>query len=132
MAHFGSIWSLLAKEVCKYLVKVFQAMASTKFYLDHRNVADGCECPLKIAIYSTGRSALINLGIKLLPKQWDNKRNRVINHPQSKALNLWLCHRKQQIDLFICEYCCPVKLRRTQNICPKSLKTRLRTFFFKK
>ena len=78
-------------------------MASTKFYLDHRNVADGCECPLKIAIYSTGRSALINLGIKLLPKQWDNKRNRVINHPQSKALNLWLCHRKQQIDLFICE-----------------------------
>ena len=29
-------------------------------------------------------------------------------------------------------YCCPVKLRRTQNICPKSLKTRLRTFFFKK
>ena len=27
--------------------------------------------------------------------------------------------------------CCPVKLKRTRNICPKSLKTRLRTFFKK-
>lgn len=101
MAHFGSIWSLLAKEVCKYLVKVFQAMASTKFYLDHRNVADGCECPLKIAIFTAQNTSFINLGFKLLPKQWDKANFRVVNHPQKEALNLLLNQRKQEIDMLI-------------------------------
>ncbi|MGN0236836.1 MAG: Arm DNA-binding domain-containing protein, partial [Lepagella sp.] len=71
-------------------------MASTKFYLDQRNVADGCECPLKIAIYTTDRSAFINLGIKLLPKQWDRIKYRVVNHPQKEALNVLLNQRKQE------------------------------------
>ncbi len=104
MAHFGSIWSLLAKEVCKYLVKVSQAMASTKFYLDHRNVSDGCECPLKIAIFTAQNTSFINLGVKLLPKQWDKANFRVVNHPQKDALNLLLNQRKQEIDMLIFEY----------------------------
>ncbi|MBR6646303.1 MAG: hypothetical protein IKL09_02165 [Clostridia bacterium] len=54
-------------------------MASTKFYLDLRSTKN--EKPMKISITHRGETALLSLGISLLPSQWDKKTEKIVSHP---------------------------------------------------
>lgn len=74
-------------------------MATTKFFLDCRRVADGVSAPLKIAVRNRDTSAFIPTGVSLLPSQWDSVTARVINHPQRQPLNARLARRKGEIDV---------------------------------
>ena len=76
-------------------------MASTRFYLDERKTKANKPCVLKVAIAHHGVTALISLDVKVLPKQWDGKKMRVINHPDELLMNLHITHVKQQIDTAI-------------------------------
>ena len=79
-------------------------MASTKFYFDKRYKSANGECPLKLAIFTSDKTAFINLGLKLTTDQWDPDEKKVVRHPKAKALNLMIGQRKQEIDVLIYEY----------------------------
>lgn len=103
-------------------------MASTKFYLDSRNIKPGKECPLKVAIFTAKQTAFINLGLKLLPTQWDNDGKRVVKHPQKEALNVLIGQRMQEINMLIYEYTSGNRLDMTA----KELKQKLEAHFAEK
>ena len=73
-------------------------MATTKLYLDTRAVSDGEPAPLKIALTKHGKTALYPLGVRLLPSQWDNKRQVILNHPNKLRLNNFVRNRKTEFD----------------------------------
>ena len=73
-------------------------MATTKLYLDTRAVSDGEPAPLKIALTKHGKTALYPLGVRLLPSQWDNKRQVILNHPNKLRLNNFIRNRKTEFD----------------------------------
>ena len=73
-------------------------MATTKFYLDTRSACKGKPAPLKIALTKKGSTALISLGIKLLPSQWDRRAEKITNHPNKLFLNTFIGNRKLEID----------------------------------
>ena len=79
-------------------------MASTKFYLDSRNIKPGNPCQLKIVIYSGGKSTYIQAGVKLLPHQWDETSSRVVKHPNKVALNALLGQRMNEINQLIYDF----------------------------
>lgn len=62
-------------------------MAKIKLYFDSRRVADGRDIPLKVAVTHKSRNAYIVLSIRLQPSQWDDDKQRVVGHPNKKALN---------------------------------------------
>ena len=76
-------------------------MATTKFYLDTRATEKGQPAPLKITITLKGKSAHLNMNIKLLPSQWDAKANKVLNHPNKIFLNQFIVRRKLDVDTAI-------------------------------
>ncbi|MCM1490422.1 MAG: Arm DNA-binding domain-containing protein [Muribaculum sp.] len=76
-------------------------MASTKFFLDTRQVLDCNPAPLKIAIRNYNSTAYINTGVKLLPTQWDANLNKVINNPMKQQLNARISKFKSEIDIMI-------------------------------
>lgn len=76
-------------------------MITTRPYLDTRASAPGTEAPLKLSICLHGKTALIPLGIKLLPECWDAKTQTVVRHPQKQRLNIAIQHRKNEIDMEI-------------------------------
>ncbi len=73
-------------------------MIATSFYLDTRNVPEGKTAPVKIRMTFKKKTLLINLGIRVLPIQWDSASFRVINHPRKKGLNDFLLIRQTQIN----------------------------------
>ena len=73
-------------------------MATTKFYLDTRAVEKNQPAPLKITITLKGKSAHLNLNIKLLTTQWDCKTNKIVNHPNKNFLNTFIVRRKLDVD----------------------------------
>ena len=56
---------------------------------------------LKIAIAHKGQSVLISLSVKLLPNQWDKKKQRVINHNDQMLVNVYISNVKQQVDTML-------------------------------
>lgn len=74
-------------------------MASTKFYLDLRSTKN--EKPMKISITHRGETALLPLGINLLPSQWDKKTEKIISHPNKVFLNTHIAKRKLELDTLI-------------------------------
>lgn len=76
-------------------------MATTKFYLDTRATTKGQPAPLKLTITLKGKSAHLNLNIKLLPSQWDAKANKILNHPNKNFLNQFIVRRKLDVDTAI-------------------------------
>ena len=72
-------------------------MAKVKFYLDCRGLSKDQEAPLKIKITSKGVGAYIPLGVRLIPSQWNEMRERIVAHPQEKTLNLYI--RKKQMEI---------------------------------
>lgn len=78
-------------------------MATTKFYLDRRSVRDDGSSPLKIAISAKGKSALISLGVFILPSQWDEKAGCVVKHLRKQFINLEIGRMRMDVDAFILE-----------------------------
>lgn len=73
-------------------------MATTKFYLDTRNLESGKEAPLKLAITHKGNTALISLDVRILSKQWDKNAGKITAHPNKLSLNTYIGNRKQSVD----------------------------------
>lgn len=78
-------------------------MATTKFYLDTRAVKGNNYAPLKVVITKHGRASYISLDVKLLPSQWDEKRQRATNIENQNKINNYIYNRKLQIDNAIME-----------------------------
>lgn len=78
-------------------------MATTKFYLDTRAVKGENHAPLKVVITKHGHASYISLDVKLLPSQWDEKKQRVINIENQSKINNYINNRKLQIDNAIME-----------------------------
>ena len=76
-------------------------MANTRFYLDVRGAKPDTTKVLKIAIAHKGQSVLISLSVKLLPNQWDKKKQRVINHNDQMLVNVYISNVKQQVDTML-------------------------------
>ena len=70
-------------------------------YLDKRATKDGVPAPLKIAIRRKGVTAFIPLDIKILPKQWNERRMEVISHPNAKLLNVIINREKLAVETAI-------------------------------
>lgn len=108
-------------------------MATTKFYLDTRNAKAGKTAPLKIAVTQKGKTALIHLGIHLLPEQWDKTAGRIVGHPNKFALNNYITKRRQDIDSVILKLtetgeiarlsAMDIKKRITASFCPDAEQT---------
>lgn len=79
-------------------------MASTKFYLDLRSAREGQPGVMKFAISRERKTAYISADIKLLPNQWDAPKKKVINHPDSQLLNVYLTEKKAKIDSLLLDY----------------------------
>lgn len=77
------------------------SMANTRFYLDERGAKPNTPRVLKVAIAHKGSSALVSLSVKLLPNQWDGKKQRVVNHPDQMLTNVYISSIKQQIDTIL-------------------------------
>lgn len=73
-------------------------MISTKFYFDRRAVKDGQSAPLKIRITMNRKQAYINLDVKLLPDQWNEDSDKIVNHPNKVFLNSFISRRKLDVD----------------------------------
>lgn len=77
-------------------------MANTRFFLDKRNAKDGRPCVLKIAIAQKKKTAYISLDAKLIPgEQWDETKEKIVNHPDKQVLNTYIARVKSQIDSLI-------------------------------
>ena len=86
-------------------------MANTKFYFDCRRTKPGHPSVLKIAIGHKNTTAYISLDAKLMPEEWDNVRERVINHPDKQVLNAYINEVKQKVDSIIINLTRDGKLR---------------------
>lgn len=73
-------------------------MATTKFYLDTRNIKPGKEAPLKLAVTKKGNTALIPLDVHICPSQWDKDAGKIVAHPNKYLLNTYIGNRKQCVD----------------------------------
>ena len=98
-SHFGRIWAHSGEIGCAEPAKYLQTMITTKLYLDARGIKGGGEAPLKLSISHKGKTALISLGVKVVPSQWDSRACKVIAHPNKAYLNMFITKRKQDIDV---------------------------------
>ncbi|MBF1393867.1 MAG: phage integrase SAM-like domain-containing protein [Prevotella histicola] len=73
-------------------------MVTIKLYLDTRYSTDDNLTPLKMVFTHKRTTALLPLGVKLLPSQWDAKKQSVINHPQKEQINAFLLERRATIS----------------------------------
>lgn len=71
---------------------------SISIYLDTRAVDAGSPAPLKVAIRRNGKAAYIPLDIKLLPEQWDSKREAAKDHPNAKQISMYVTKKKYEME----------------------------------
>ena len=72
-------------------------------YLDKRSAKRGDEAPLKIGINKQGSSAYINLGVKVLPTQWDSSKERIKNRPDKASLQSYIDTQKSTASNIVLE-----------------------------
>lgn len=72
-------------------------------YLDKRSSKRGDEAPLKIGINKQGSSAYINLGVKVLPTQWDSSKERIKNRPDKASLQSYIDTQKSTASNIVLE-----------------------------
>lgn len=72
-------------------------------YLDKRSSKKGEEAPLKIGINKQGSSAYINLGVKILPTQWDPNKERIKNRPDKANLQSYIDTQKSTVSNIVLE-----------------------------
>lgn len=70
-------------------------------YLDKRATKEGAPAPLKIAIRRKGVTAFIPLDFKVTPKQWNERRMEVVNHPNAKRMNIIIGQEKLAVETAI-------------------------------
>ena len=70
--------------------------ATIHLYLDKRTLRAG-EAQIKIGINKRGTSAYINLGVWVLPNQWDAVREKVKDHPNKMKLNSYIETRRTEV-----------------------------------
>lgn len=80
---------------------IMQNSITTRLYLDTRATGPGEEAPLKLSICLHGKSALIPLGLKILPEYWDRASRTVVRHPRKQELNIAIQRRKNEIDMTV-------------------------------
>lgn len=73
-------------------------MITTKLYLDTRAIKDDDPAPLKVAITKKRQAAYISLGIKLTKKQWDAKKQRIIDAPNKLRLENYIKNKMMEIE----------------------------------
>ena len=73
-------------------------MARDKFYHDKRGVAAGKEAPLKIKIMSKGVGAFLTLDVRILPNQWNDRKERIVGHPDERSLNMFIRKRLFEVE----------------------------------
>ncbi len=73
-------------------------MIKTSFYLDRRSTKEDSPAPLKVRMTFKKKTLMVNIGLKLLPVQWDSASSRIVNHPQKKRLNDYITVRLTQIN----------------------------------
>lgn len=73
-------------------------MITTKLYLDTRAIKDDDPAPLKVAITKKRQAAYISLGIKLTNKQWDAKKQRIIDAPNKLRLENYIKNKMMEIE----------------------------------
>lgn len=73
-------------------------MITTKLYLDIRAIKDDDPAPLKVAITKKRQAAYISLGIKLTKKQWDAKKQRIIDAPNKLRLENYIKNKMMEIE----------------------------------
>ena len=95
-------------------------MATTKFYLDKRSNAN--VSPLKLSVRIGKNAILLSLGVKLAPSQWDEKAQKIINHPGKLYLNAFITSRKQEIDMALLDL---MKGGRIRNMSFAEIKNRI-------
>lgn len=76
---------------------------SIHIYLDKRSAKRGDEAPLKIGINKQGSSAYINLGVKVLPTQWDSSKERIKNRPDKASLQSYIDTQKSTASNIVLE-----------------------------
>lgn len=76
-------------------------MATTKILLENRRAKIAQPRIVKIRIYHNLKTALISLEIKLLPSQWSDTLQMVINHPEEKFLSEAIRNAKSNVDSLI-------------------------------
>ncbi len=74
-------------------------MASTKFYLDERFPKGDGTCPLRIAISHKSNTRHLNIGVRLLPKEWDKTTCKVVSRADKNFLNTYILKKKQAVDI---------------------------------
>ena len=83
---------------CKLPANNESKMATTNFFIDKRRARKDGTFPLKLNLSHNGRSALISLGVYVLPEQWDGVRCKIKGLPNAAALNSFIKQRKLDID----------------------------------
>ena len=72
---------------------------SVSLYLDKRGIGKGMEAPVKLVLTERRKTAMISLGVKIFPRQWDPVAKRVINHKEQSLLNTFLTGKKTEAEV---------------------------------
>ena len=83
----------------------FTTMATIRLYLDQRqrSQSNGSSYSLKWLICHKCKNSFFPSGLHLSPKQWEQSKSRILNHPDSSLLNAMLSERKARMELWICQ-----------------------------
>ena len=73
-------------------------MATINFYLDTRVTGFDKPAPLKISIRHRNKATFIPTDISLLPEQWDDVKQKIVNHPRASIYNNKIAHRKLDVE----------------------------------
>ncbi|MBO7264358.1 MAG: site-specific integrase [Alistipes sp.] len=73
-------------------------MATIKYYLDKRATGWDKPAPLKLSIRHRNKAILVPTNVRILPEQWDDETNKVVNHPKAAQLNNLLLRRYLDVE----------------------------------
>lgn len=73
-------------------------MATINYYLDKRATGWDKPAPLKLSIRHRNKAILVPTGVRILPEQWDDATNKVVNHPKAAQLNNLLLRRYLDVE----------------------------------
>ena len=73
-------------------------MISVRLYLDKRGAKKGEPCPIKLMLNHQSSTALLSLGVRVLPSQWDAKTQMVTGSLVNRdAINAYLLERRTTV-----------------------------------
>lgn len=76
-------------------------MISLRLYLDCRAAKKGDPCPVKLMLNHHSRTALLPLGVSVLPSHWDAKSQQVVKSPSRDSINAYLLERRATVQNLI-------------------------------